>query len=127
MAGIISQMSANKKRARQKNHTHIPSDKCVYTLQAFDPCFNPLLHNKYMKGIHLTSIDNKLKIQKRDYEIEVCIQVTRFLPSEAKVHNLSEMNRTLKLQKTKRNGSRSESHKKNTLSKLKTLKSCDFI
>ena len=104
MAGIISQMSANKKRTRQKTHAHIPSDKCVYTLQAFDPCFNPLLHNKYVKGIHLMTLDNKLKIQKRDYEIEVCIQVTRFLSSEEKMRNISVIEPNSGTQKKNLNG-----------------------
>ena len=47
MAAIISQMAANK-RARQKNAHHyiVGSDKCVYTLPPFDPCFDPLVHNK---------------------------------------------------------------------------------
>ncbi len=27
------------------------SDKCVYTLPPFDPCFDPLVHNKYMRAM----------------------------------------------------------------------------
>ena len=48
MAAIISQMNANR-RAREKGlagHCIISSDKCVYTLPPFDPCFDPLVHNK---------------------------------------------------------------------------------
>ncbi|TRY79428.1 hypothetical protein TCAL_10765, partial [Tigriopus californicus] len=52
MAAIISQMAANK-RAREKGQfrTIIGSDKCVYTLPPFDPCFDPMVHNKYMKAL----------------------------------------------------------------------------
>lgn len=52
MAAIISQMAANK-RARQKGRKHIiPPDKCVYTLPPFDPCFDPIVHNKYVKAMN---------------------------------------------------------------------------
>lgn len=53
MAAIISQMAANK-RARQKGGGQarlIPADKCVYTLPPFDPCFDPKVHNKYIRAM----------------------------------------------------------------------------
>ncbi len=52
MAAIISQMAANK-RLRQKGigGLCVSSDKCVYTLPPFDPCFDPLVHNKYMRAM----------------------------------------------------------------------------
>ncbi len=52
MAAIISQMAANK-RLRQKGTLAqcVSSDKCVYTLPPFDPCFDALVHNKYMRAM----------------------------------------------------------------------------
>ena len=54
MAAIISQMAANK-RARQKGAVtaYVSSDKCVYTLPPFDPCFDPMVHNKYVRSMAL--------------------------------------------------------------------------
>jgi hypothetical protein len=65
MAAIISQMAANK-RARQKGRKHIiPPEKCVYILPPFDPCFDPLVHNKYMKAMSLKAqLDKAKEIQK---------------------------------------------------------------
>ena len=62
MAAIISQIAANK-RARAKNHrSSVSSDKCVYSIPPFDPCFNPVVHNKYCRSMAL------LKKQEMDKE-----------------------------------------------------------
>ena len=55
MAAIISQIAANK-RARQKGllgglQHDVSSDKSVYTLPPFDPTFDPLVHNRYMRAM----------------------------------------------------------------------------
>ena len=53
MAAIISQIAANK-RARAKNQrASVSSDKCVYAIRPFDPCFDPVVHNKYCRSIFL--------------------------------------------------------------------------
>ena len=53
MAAIISQIAANK-RARAKNQrASVSSDKCVYVIPPFDPCFDPVVHNKYCRSIFL--------------------------------------------------------------------------
>ena len=53
MAAIISQIAANK-RARAKNQrASVSSDKCVYLIPPFDPCFNPVVHNKYCRSMYL--------------------------------------------------------------------------
>ena len=52
MAAIIAQLSlANRRRKKRQRETKwIDSDKCVYTLPPFDPCFQPMKHNKYLKN-----------------------------------------------------------------------------
>ena len=52
MAAIIAQLTlANRTRKkRQRLNKWIESDKCVYTLPPFDPCFQPMKHNKYLKN-----------------------------------------------------------------------------
>ncbi len=52
MAAIISQMAANK-RLRQKGLSGlcVSSDKCVYSLPPFDRCFDPRVHNKYVRAM----------------------------------------------------------------------------
>ena len=59
MAAIIAQLSlANRRRKkRQRERTNIESDKCVYSLPPFDPCFDPTKHNKYLK--------NKIEFERR--------------------------------------------------------------
>ena len=53
MAAIISQIAANK-RARAKNlRASVSSDKCVYIIPPFDPCFDPVVHNKYCQSVFL--------------------------------------------------------------------------
>ena len=53
MAAIISQIAANK-RARAKNQrASVSSDKCVYLIPPFDPCFDPVVHNKYCRSMYL--------------------------------------------------------------------------
>ena len=53
MAAIISQIAANK-RARAKNKKFsVSSDKCVYSIPPFDPCFDPVVHNKYCRSMFL--------------------------------------------------------------------------
>lgn len=62
MAAIISQMAANK-RARQKNGGHtrlVPPEKCVYTLPPFDPCFDPKVHNKYVRAMTANEDKNRM-------------------------------------------------------------------
>ena len=52
MASIIAQLVENnrKRKKRQRENKTITSDKCVYTLQPFDPCFQPTKHNQYLKN-----------------------------------------------------------------------------
>ena len=59
MAAIIAQLSlANRRRKkRQRERKWIDSDKCVYTLPPFDPCFQAEKHNKYLK--------NKAEVERR--------------------------------------------------------------
>ena len=51
MAAIIAQLSlANRRRKKRRAEIKwIDSDKCVYILPPFDPCFQPMKHNKYLK------------------------------------------------------------------------------
>jgi hypothetical protein len=50
MAAIISQLAAQKRaRAKAGNSHNISSDKCVYSIPPFDPCFDPKVHNKYVR------------------------------------------------------------------------------
>ena len=51
MASIIAQLvEANRKRKKRQRETkEVLSDKCVYELPPFDPCFDPRKHNKYVK------------------------------------------------------------------------------
>ena len=52
MAAIISQMAANKRlRAKGLSGQCVSSDKCVYTLPPFDRCFDPKVHNKYVRAM----------------------------------------------------------------------------
>ena len=46
MAAIISQIAANKRARAKAQHLAVASDKCVYEIPPFDPCFDPLVHNK---------------------------------------------------------------------------------
>ena len=59
MAAIIAQLSlANRRRKkRRKEGKWLEADKCVYTLPPFDPCFNPMKHNKYLR--------NKIEFERR--------------------------------------------------------------
>ena len=61
MAAIISQMAANKRARQKRGKRLVPPDKSVYTLPPFDPCFDPMLHNKYIKSVALKT--NKLGIR----------------------------------------------------------------
>ena len=53
MAAIISQIAANKRARAKCQRASVPSDKCVYTLPPFDPCFDPLIHNRYCRSMAL--------------------------------------------------------------------------
>ena len=53
MAAIISQIAANKRARAKCPRASVPSDKCVYTLPPFDPCFDPLIHNRYCRSMAL--------------------------------------------------------------------------
>ena len=46
MAAIIAQLT-RAKRERDKKTT-FASTKCMYTLEPFDPHFEPVKHNKYL-------------------------------------------------------------------------------
>ena len=61
MAAIIAQLSiANRRRKKRQRETKwIESDKCVYSLPPFDPCFQPMKHNKYLK--------NKVEFERRQF------------------------------------------------------------
>ena len=66
MAAIIAQMSMrNRERKKRKamlgRRAEIAPEKCVYLLQPFDRCYDPLIHNKYMKY--------KVQINKRNLVI----------------------------------------------------------
>ena len=66
MAAIIAQMSLrNRERKKKKallgKRAEVQPDKCVYKLPPFDKCYDPLLHNKYVKA--------KLRIDKRNFVI----------------------------------------------------------
>ena len=66
MAAIIAQMSLRnrerkKRRAALGRRGETGSDKCVYTLPPFDQCYDPLLHNKYVRA--------KRRIEKRNLVI----------------------------------------------------------
>ena len=50
MAAIISQMAANKRARKAGLKNVIPPEKCVYILPPFDPCFDPTVHNKYIRA-----------------------------------------------------------------------------
>ena len=55
MAAIIAQMSLrNRERKKRKKllgkRAETSSDKCVYKLEPFDRCYDPLLHNKYVRA-----------------------------------------------------------------------------
>ena len=57
MAAIISQIAANKRARAKAQHLAVASDKCVYEIPPFDPCFDPLVHNKVsQKWVSLKSI-----------------------------------------------------------------------
>ncbi len=68
MAAIISQIAANK-RARQKGGlgvAEVSSDKSVYTLPPFDPCFDPLVHNKYIRAVEQKRLLERLARKDED-------------------------------------------------------------
>lgn len=52
MAAIIARLTAANRRRKkqQKENPGFEADKCVYSLPPFDPCFNPMKHNKYLKN-----------------------------------------------------------------------------
>ena len=54
-------MAANKRARQKRGKRLVPPDKSVYTLPPFDPCFDPMLHNKYIKSVALKT--NKLGIR----------------------------------------------------------------
>ena len=60
MAAIISQIAANKRARAKSAHLEVSSDKCVYHLPPFDPCFDPLVHNKFMRAM----------LMKKEFELE---------------------------------------------------------
>ena len=60
MAAIISQIAANKRARAKQAHLAVSSDKCVYHLPPFDPCFDPLVHNKFMRAMAM----------KKEYELD---------------------------------------------------------
>ena len=60
MAAIISQIAANKRARAKSAHLEVSSDKCVYPLPPFDPCFDPLVHNKFMRAM----------LMKKEFELE---------------------------------------------------------
>ena len=51
MAAIISQIAANKRARAKSAYLAVSSDKCVYEIPPFDPCFDPLVHNKFMRAM----------------------------------------------------------------------------
>ena len=51
MAAIISQIAANKRARAKSAYLAVSSDKCVYDIPPFDPCFDPLVHNKFMRAM----------------------------------------------------------------------------
>ena len=42
----MRQIAANKRARAKAQHLAVASDKCVYEIPPFDPCFDPLVHNK---------------------------------------------------------------------------------
>ena len=67
MAAIIAQMSMrNRERKKRKamlgKRAEVSSDKCVYELQPFDRCYDPIIHNKYLRS--------KIEIEKRNVIIK---------------------------------------------------------
>ena len=52
MASIIAQLvEANRARKKRQRETkEVLSDKCVYMIPPFDPCFKPVKHNKYLRN-----------------------------------------------------------------------------
>ena len=81
MAAIISQMAANKRARQKRGKRLVPPDKSVYTLPPFDPCFDPMLHNKYIKSVALKT--NKLGIR----HFTTTTHIAR-ANTEAKIYNL---------------------------------------
>jgi len=66
MAAIIAQMSLrNRERKKRKaalgKRAEVAPEKCCYKLPPFERCYDPLLHNKYIKA--------KLRIDKRNLVI----------------------------------------------------------
>ncbi len=53
MAAIISQLAANKRARAKRIKNTIPIEKSVYFLPPFDPAFDPCVHNKYLKAVHV--------------------------------------------------------------------------
>ena len=53
MAAIISQLTANKRERAKRLKNTVPIDKSVYLLPPFDPTFDPLVHNKYLKAVRV--------------------------------------------------------------------------
>ena len=66
MAAIIAQMSLRnrerkKRRAALGRKAETDSDKCVYTIPPFDRCYDPFIHNKYVRA--------KVRIDRRNLVI----------------------------------------------------------
>ena len=66
MAAIIAQMSLrNRERKKRKaalgRRAEVAPEKCVYKLPPFEICYDPLLHNKYVRA--------KRRIEKRNLVI----------------------------------------------------------
>ena len=49
MADIINEVAVNKHARAKNQRVSVANDKCVYTIPPFDPCFNPVVHNKYCR------------------------------------------------------------------------------
>lgn len=49
MAAIVAQITKANWERQVKRRGYLPSDKSVYHLPAFDPCYRPEVHNVYLK------------------------------------------------------------------------------
>ena len=85
MAAIIAQMSLRnrerkKRRAALGRRGETGSDKCVYTLPPFDQCYDPLLHNKYVRAKrfpNLLLLVNLMVIRHANNGIDCNLQVCK--------------------------------------------------
>lgn len=61
MAGIIARITRSNRERLEKKKSEIGVGKCNYTIEAFEPHFQPHKHNKYIKAKFQTADKTEAK------------------------------------------------------------------